>query len=946
MSSYWFIVLCLLVIPVPVPIRSSEAKDQKLKMPLKEDVFGHVHRLYNAYRERIKGEGDDAEGDVKVKPKDQVPLQRDLTSVTRKTVQPVVIENTPIIKFDATDDRSMPPGKCLARLPNQSKEVPKGNGKPEVKTPVLGSMILVKLKVPEKMLQTKQPEKPQDSGERRIYELNRIYNDFLKAWQKPVPSLPPKPLSSSGSQRLSALFELMDVIERLQKSDLVKELAQKINQEMEPNLQNQIKQDTLLVTESRASLKAIKKNDLSGLFENVEPRSASIAFKKVLDDINARRSSIKAGGLYDEYKKGFCELFSDSKFPRQSLITSEADNFMDSETSHKMNEGFPNQCDNSKASSLISNQPQAKSFSKICSSIENTKPNANYLKALETFIKMNKESNKNGGLKPYYLPNSKNRQLVWNDIPLIKPGLSDVSRKTSEDNSKYKPSKMPIKETVLTEKEDNRTLSATQVQKQEPKNLECATKISVRPEPKTQEFVRMPGTDPRTFNPWQEVFSGQDPKQIISGLKAIKQASFFNLVDEYQKQIDNLNQALKTKQSWWKEVLERSKSPARAPIKRNVLMSNSPPGSALPVPFPEVLVNQAPTLGGNNVIDNMASQMNMSPVEMAQRIVGAGQNAAVNPGDARVKFVQTPMQTASQIGSSFKKGPQLMCQVPCQPAGGQFLQQQAPQFDCQEPSGEQMGVSPVLDKILQRLETIQATKCNKSAEEEEEKRLPCCFVDPADGAPCDLNGSWESLVLGVRINIRSPPTNQNQVEEKATCSQHKTNRAFKSRFQRTCVKMNKTQLKEIADANTPNYKGVALNISVQETVPPRSHELLDNLADWHFSGHALMTLGGPLSLSFRKSKSNLIGHFVGYCRTCGCVDTIFGSWTFCQPSRDCQDICMSIVDRRDMLRRYSMDERRKNRFKEQLYMGSKFAKMERERQRVESGAKSQSCSKS
>jgi len=143
--------------------------------------------------------------------------------------------------------------------------------------------------------------------------------------------------------------------------------------------------------------------------------------------------------------------------------------------------------------------------------------------------------------------------------------------------------------------------------------------------------------------------------------------------------------------------------------------------------------------------------------------------------------------------------------------------------------------------------------------------------------------------------------------------------------------MNKTQLKGIAETKTPSFQGIPLNISVQETVPPRAHELIDNLTDWHFSGHALMILGGPLSLSFRKVNSNLIGHFVGYCRTCGCVDTIFGSWSFCQPSRDCQDICMSIVDRRDMLRRYSMDERRKNRFKEQLYMGSKFAKMEKDR---------------
>jgi len=56
---------------------------------------------------------------------------------------------------------------------------------------------------------------------------------------------------------------------------------------------------------------------------------------------------------------------------------------------------------------------------------------------------------------------------------------------------------------------------------------------------------------------------------------------------------------------------------------------------------------------------------------------------------------------------------------PSQPSNQQQQQQQ------QE---EQSGISPVLDKILERLEIIQATKCNKTADEEEEKNLPCCFA--------------------------------------------------------------------------------------------------------------------------------------------------------------------------------------------------------------------------
>ncbi|XP_016991041.2 LOW QUALITY PROTEIN: uncharacterized protein LOC108052991 [Drosophila rhopaloa] len=1032
MSRYLLTISCFLLIRISVPISSTSVEVQKLNMPFKEaatwsrmlDDMGqsHVHRLYNAYRDRLRGEGDDVEGEVKIsamelkdvarkstEPKAleraalEIPIFSDDWPVSReKPIEPIAKEkDPPIIKYDATDDQPHPSGKCLARLPIQSRANQSDIVKPKAKAPLVSSVIILKMDVPEKMLRVKPPEKMKDPGERRIFELNRIYNEFLKAWQQPVQSLPAKTetpnkvTSSLGSQRLSALFELMDVVERLQKSDLVKELAQKINEEMEPNLQNQIKQDALLVTESRASLRAIKKNDLSGIFENVEPGSASIAFKRMLDDINSRRSTIKAGGLYDEYKKGFCELFSNQKFPRESLITSEADYPLDSETSRKNNDNFPCRCDNSKPTPLRTNQPEDKTQSKVSAPVANAKPkmkylkaletyvkmnketnqnggvvtvenprtNINYLKALETFLKMNKESNENGGLKPYYLPNSKNRQLVWNDIPLIKPGLSESPKKTLESKPKYKPSSTPIKENVVPEKESKKEQNFKTIPKQETKGVhQCTPKTetkleqgfskaeskgeqcipksenklehgSPKSETKLDQGIPKTETKAHSINPWQDVFSGLDPKQIISGLKAIKQSSFFNLADEYQKQIDNLNQALKTKQSWWKEVVERGKAPVRTPMKRNVLMNNAPTGSAMPVPYPEVLVNQAPQMNCHNVIDNMASQMNLSPLEMAQRIVGTSQNTAFNSGAGRVGFVQTNIQPASQIGSGSKKGQGFMCQVPCQPMGQQPQPQQ--QQDSPEQT-EQTGISPVLDKILQRLENIQATKCNQTTEEVSEKELPCCFVDPADGAPCDLNGSWESLVLGVRINIRSNSTTTDQGEEKPkpTCSQHKASRA-RRRFLRQCVKMNKTQLKEIAEVNSPKQRGVSLNISVQDTVPPRAHDLLENLTDWSFSGHASMILGGPISISFRKENSNLIGHFVGYCRTCGCVDTIFGSWTFCQPSRDCQDICMSIVDRRDMLRRYSMDERRKNRFKEQLYIGSKFAKMEKERLRAE-----------
>lgn len=58
--------------------------------------------------------------------------------------------------------------------------------------------------------------------------------------------------------------------------------------------------------------------------------------------------------------------------------------------------------------------------------------------------------------------------------------------------------------------------------------------------------------------------------------------------------------------------------------------------------------------------------------------------------------------------------------------------------------------------------------------------------------------------------------------------------------------------------------------------------------------------------------------FLGYCRTCGSIDTIFGSWTFVFPSKDCQDVSVSIETKRDILRRSDLEEKRDERLKEMV----------------------------
>lgn len=213
-----------------------------------------------------------------------------------------------VTKYDFTDDKASCSAKCPGRPPNLKD----GNEK----SSQTAQVIVLKLDIPEG-LQPLEREPSKDSGERRILELTRIYNEILKAWHRPTQMFPSKksrPVSTSGTVKLSALSDLLDVVEQLARTDLVSELAEKIGEKLEPNLDKKILHDSHLVTDSRASLKAISNNDLTGLFENMEPGNAVIAFKGVLADVKSRSSSIKPGGLYDEYKKGFSRFSTNISF--------------------------------------------------------------------------------------------------------------------------------------------------------------------------------------------------------------------------------------------------------------------------------------------------------------------------------------------------------------------------------------------------------------------------------------------------------------------------------------------------------------------------------------------------------------------------------------------------------------------------------------------------------
>ncbi|KAM7362004.1 uncharacterized protein ACRADG_012874 [Cochliomyia hominivorax] len=176
-------------------------------------------------------------------------------------------------------------------------------------------------------------------------------------------------------------------------------------------------------------------------------------------------------------------------------------------------------------------------------------------------------------------------------------------------------------------------------------------------------------------------------------------------------------------------------------------------------------------------------------------------------------------------------------------------------------------ISEILEQVLSKLDKIQSNKNNDK-------------VNHPDGAPCDIIGSWSSTSLGLCFNIQLLKNHRHDIP-----------------------------------AAEINNKILAIN--VEECVPAKQHQFID--LDWRFSGSALKQMGGPFYAYGQKRSENVMTTFVGVCRICDGIDTIFGSWNFLLPSKDCNDISLAFEVKRDVLRRMRLEMKRKERFKNLLY---------------------------
>ncbi|CAD6994468.1 unnamed protein product [Ceratitis capitata] len=200
----------------------------------------------------------------------------------------------------------------------------------------------------------------------------------------------------------------------------------------------------------------------------------------------------------------------------------------------------------------------------------------------------------------------------------------------------------------------------------------------------------------------------------------------------------------------------------------------------------------------------------------------------------------------------------------------------------QQPNeAEATRIAGVLDKVLTRLESLQSCKGKEDSFEDDS-------CEP-DGMPCDIVGSWNSNQMGLRFDIS----------------------------------LSKAADRRLGAAEKNNK---LLSVEVGERVPPHAHHIIDT--SWKFMGSALNQQGGPFYLYSQNRDLSIVATFVGYCRVCGAIDTIFGSWAIMGPSKDCEDVTTALENRRDIFRRYNMESKRNQRFKDMLFEKSAYGKSE------------------
>lgn len=142
----------------------------------------------------------------------------------------------------------------------------------------------------------------------------------------------------------------------------------------------------------------------------------------------------------------------------------------------------------------------------------------------------------------------------------------------------------------------------------------------------------------------------------------------------------------------------------------------------------------------------------------------------------------------------------------------------------------------VLEKVLEELEMIRLLKQGNSTPE---------------GSACEIEGSWNSEIIGLRFDFNL--TNDNR-----------------------------------------------LKVGLADKVPQKHSYKIDKT--WNCTGLSLNKIGGPFYLTCLKNHDPVLAIFTGICKNCGGYNTIFGSWNFAHVPKDCQDLHTFVETKNDVFR--------------------------------------------
>lgn len=607
-------------LPQHVPQNEAAAKQMSSKNKI------DIHRLYYAYRDRVKkgvddpklGTGPIAESTAIADEDDGDSLAKSETDVRKgivdrlgKTSLMVSVENSKGVKktqlmsstvnCDAPDDRNVGDVKCVPQLKTKDVEDKHKNREnsdtkePEVKGVVILKMdLLSKDKVDPSITlgKSKGYYSARDYTELRISELNRFYKEFISAWKKPQSDSKTPNLFVSKPVRLNALNELMNVVENLKQPNTMDDFVKAINDKITRESEGLTSRDKLYDNTAKSNQMKIE-------------RAIGI-FKRMSNNVNVGDfSDLKTGGLYEQYKSKLNEILKahkspnnfngndisqchcDAKKPLTLALDSKGNRIsygpnrchcdasryaLEGDSSKLSNAVVQCHCDDMKSASLVDPKTEkCDDYSEAC-------------------MKINKEKSTNGGPKPYYISNSKQRQMVWNDIPLMRSAQNKATK------------------TVV-------------------KSL---GKISADSQENSQATVEASSLDAKP----------QSEQPIIKSLQRnVKSSLTFN---KNQKQLQHLLKVL--------QVKHRSSSAKRS-YKRGFGDFTDRNGNQLGnVGFPQVLVHPVGTgqQSGSRMIDNMAKQLNVSPMEMAQRIAASSNSLAPSSYPLQSSSAR-PSETKSQM---------------------------------------------------------------------------------------------------------------------------------------------------------------------------------------------------------------------------------------------------------------------------------------------------------